>query len=474
MIEHKSDAMKRTGMGQVGHIHFVGIGGTGMGGIAEVLHNLGYQVSGSDHLSNEMTKHLTAVGIEVKLEHHPQHVLSSDVVVFSSAIPSDNSELLAAYKNGIPVIPRAVMLAELMRFHHGIAVAGTHGKTTTTSLIASILTAGDLDPTYVVGGLLNSSNSHARLGTGQYLIAEADESDASFLHLQPMLAVLTNIDSDHLESYGGDPEILKKHFIEFLHLLPFYGLAIICLDDPGISKIIKNIARPFKTYGFNPNADYFAHDIQHKKQISQFKISRRDCAGSLNVELNLPGDHNILNALAAIAVSYEIGVTDTAITTALSEFQGIARRFEILGELNIAGRKILAIDDYAHHPHELEAILTTVRQGWADKRVIIIFQPHRYTRTISLFEDFCRVLSTADKLLLLNVYSAGEQPIVGADSRTLCRAIRQRGRIEPIFVEHHEQVLPILEDIIEENDILLILGAGNISAVSSSLVQHYG
>ena len=469
-----NSAMGENPMGRVNHIHFVGIGGAGMSGIAEVLHNLGYQISGSDIHESRVTKHLGSLGINIELNHDPAQINGCDVVVYSSAITDENSELIAARSKRIPVIPRAEMLAELMRFQQGIAVAGTHGKTTTTSLVASVLAEGGFDPTYVIGGLLNSSGSHARLGTGKYLVAEADESDASFLHLQPTIAILTNVDADHLETYGGDINCLQENFIEFLHHLPFHGLAVICLDDEGVRKIMGNILKPFKTYGFDPGADYFAHDVRHEGQQSWFQVSRADHKAWLQVKLNLPGKHNILNALAAIAVAHEVGVADDSIITALAEFQGIARRCQVLGELDIQGKKVLVIDDYAHHPREINATLQAVREGWPDKRVVVIFQPHRYTRTRDLFEDFCQVLSETDKLLLLDIYSAGEKSIIGADGRSLCRAIRQRGQVDPIFVEQRDELLPLLENLIEENDLLLVLGAGDVGSISASLVQQYG
>lgn len=468
-------AIGKTSMRQIKNVYFVGIGGAGMRGIAEVLHNLGYHVSGSDHKQSQTTEYLASLGISVNFEHRAEYIQNCDVVVFSNAIMPDNPELLAARHAGIPVIPRAEMLAELMRFHQqGIAISGTHGKTTTTSLIASILAEGGLDPTYVIGGLLNSTNSHARLGTGEYLIAEADESDASFLHLHPVITVLTSINADHLENYNGDISCLEKKFLDFLHHLPFYGLGILCLDNPGVRKIINDISRPFKTYGFDSNADYVAHTVQHKEQQSWFKISRQDSAECLEIKLNLPGNHNILNATAAFAVAHQSGIADATIVHALETFQGIARRCEILGELVINHKKILLIDDYAHHPCEIKEILKTVRQGWKKRRVVVIFQPHRYTRMMYLFEDFCEVLAEIEQLFLLDVYSAGEKPIAGADSRSLCRAIRQRGAVDPIFVEQPKLLPKLLQNIIEDNDLLLILGAGDVHLVSENLVQKYG
>ena len=474
MPEHRNFAKGENAMDRVNHIHFVGIGGAGMSGIAEVLHNLGYQISGSDIRESRVTNHLRSLGIKIEFDHIPTQINGCDVVVASSAIAGDNPELIEARAHRIPVIPRAEMLAELMRFQQGIAVAGTHGKTTTTSLVASVLAEGGLDPTYVIGGLLNSSGTHARLGTGKYLVAEADESDASFLHLQPTIAILTNVDADHLETYGGDIDCLQDNFIEFLHHLPFHGLAIICLDDEGVRKIMGSILKPFKTYGFDPGADYFAHDVHHEGQQSWFQVSRADCKEWLQVKLNLPGKHNVLNALAAIAVAHEVGVADKSIINALAGFQGIARRCQVLGELTIQGKKVLIIDDYAHHPREINATLQAVRQGWSDKRVVVIFQPHRYTRTRDLFEDFCQVLAETDRLLLLEIYSAGEKPVAGADGRSLCRAIRQRGQVDPIFVEKREKIPQLLENLVEENDLLLVLGAGDVGAISASLLQQYG
>lgn len=479
MPEHRNTTMGNCGrsdnaMDRVNHIHFVGIGGAGMSGIAEVLHNLGYQISGSDIRESRVTNHLRSLGIKVELDHHRAQVDGCDVVVASSAIADDNPELIEAHEKRIPVIPRAEMLAELMRFQQGIAVAGTHGKTTTTSLVASVLAEGGFDPTYVIGGLLNSSGTHARLGTGKYLVAEADESDASFLHLQPTIAILTNVDADHLETYGGDINCLQDNFIEFLHQLPFHGLAIICLDDEGVRKIMGSILKPFKTYGFDSGADFFAHDVHHEGQQSWFQVSRADCKEWLQVKLNLPGKHNVLNALAAIAVAHEVGVADESIIRALAGFQGIARRCQVLGDLTIQGKKVLIIDDYAHHPREINATLQAVRQGWSDKRVVVIFQPHRYTRTRDLFEDFCQVLSETDRLLLMEIYSAGEKPVAGADSRSLCRAIRQRGQVDPIFVEKREEIPQLLENFVEENDLLLVLGAGDVGLVSAGLLQQYG
>ncbi len=458
---------------RVRRIHFVGIGGAGMSGIAEVLHNLGYQVSGSDLVVSRTTDYLASLGITIGHTHDPAQIEDIDAVVCSGAIAEDNPELVAARARRITVIPRAEMLAELMRLREGIAVAGTHGKTTTTSLVASILAESRLDPTYVIGGVLNSSGSHARLGTGQYLVAEADESDASFLYLQPTTTILTNIDADHLGTYRDDIGALQESFNAFLHHLPFHGLAIVCLDDARIKAMVGDLSRPFKSYGFDPQADYVAHDVHHQGGQSWFRVSHEGEKNWLEVKLNLPGRHNVLNALAAIALAREVGVSDAAIITALAEFQGIARRCQVVGELQVADKRLLLIDDYAHHPREISAILQAVRQGWRGKKICVIFEPHRYTRTRDLFEDFCAVLSTADRLLLLDVHAAGEAPIIGADSRSLCRAIRRRGPIEPIFVERRATLVSLLKHIAADGDVILVLGAGAVSSVATELQQRY-
>lgn len=461
-------------MGRVRHIHFIGIGGAGMSGIAEVLHNLGYAVSGSDMHQNQATHHLQELGISVVTGHESGHVNGSDVVVVSSAIPEDNPEWQAARARHIPVVPRAEMLAELMRFRHGIAVAGTHGKTTTTSLIASVLAEGGLDPTYVIGGLLNSSGSHARLGSSKYLVAEADESDASFLHLQPIIAVLTNIDADHLDTYDGDFALLRKNFLEFLQRLPFYGLAVICIDDDGIRAIREKIAKPVLTYSVDYDADYYARLIKQEQNKTWFQVSRADCADWLEVELNLPGKHNVQNALAAIAIAHELGVAEDSIINALSNFQGIARRCQVMGDIQIEGKNVLIIDDYAHHPSEISATLKAIHAGWPERRLVLIYQPHRYTRTCNLFEDFSQVLSEADVLFMLDVYAAGEEYVMGADSKSLCRAIRLRGQVDPIFVEQRENLNSLLLSIVKDNDILLILGAGDIGSLAPELMHQFG
>lgn len=460
-------------MGRVRHIHFVGIGGAGMSGIAELLHNLGYEVSGTDISENRTTRRLQSLGIRVSLGHDGSNVTGSDVVVYSSAVSSENPELKSAHQQRIPVIRRAQMLAELMRFHSGIAVAGTHGKTTTTSLIASVLAEGGLDPTYVIGGLLNSAGSHARLGSGKYLVAEADESDASFHHLQPVIAVLTNIDPDHLENYGGDFNSLKENFTEFLNRLPFYGLAVVCVDNPGSRGITGRITNSFITYGIDNDADFMADNIRYDKSTTEFDVIHGSEQNWSGLRLNLPGRHNVLNALAAIAVATELGVDKQTIARALENFQGIARRCHVLGDIRIDNKNVLLIDDYAHHPEEIAAILSAVKSGWPGRRVVVIFQPHRYSRTRDLFGEFRNILSTVDVLILLEIYSAGESPIEGVTGDALCRAIREHGRLEPVFVESVADVIPVLPELLRGQDILLILGAGNIGSLGGSLLDQY-
>lgn len=460
------------GMGRIKRIHFVGIGGVGMSGIAEVLTNLGYSVSGSDLANNAVTRRLQDMGAVIHTGHAAANVEGADVVVVSTAVKKDNPEVIQAHALRIPVVPRAEMLAELMRFRFGIAVAGTHGKTTTTSLIASVLAEGGLDPTFVIGGKLNSAGSNARLGTGYYLVAEADESDASFMHLQPMMAVVTNIDADHMETYGGDFEKLKQTFIEFLHHLPFYGLAVMCLDDPNVAGILGQITRPVITYGVNKDADIRASNIQPSAFQTHFTVSRKDKPDWLQITLNMPGHHNVLNALAVIAVAHEIGVEDQAIMRAFAEFQGIGRRFQRYDDIPVADGSVMHIDDYGHHPREAAAVIEAIRGGWPDRRLVLVFQPHRYTRTRDLFEDFCMVLSGVDALVLVDVYPAGEAPIAGADGRTLARAIRNRGQVDPVFVETVDQLPQALHAILQDGDILLTLGAGNIGSIAPVLKQR--
>ena len=456
-------------MGRIHRVHFVGIGGSGMSGIAEVLINLGYEVSGSDLQQNPVTKRLEKMGARVFIGHSAANVIGSDVVVISSAVKQENPEVQTAHENRIPVVPRAEMLAELMRFRYGIAVAGTHGKTTTTSLVASVLAEGGFDPTFVIGGKLNSAGTNARLGTGKYLVAEADESDASFMHLQPMMAVVTNIDADHMETYGGDFEKLKQTFVEFLLHLPFYGLAVVCIDDPNVASILPRIIRPVVTYGVSEDADVRAIDISCSGFQTYFKVVFKDEKENLSITLNMPGHHNVLNALAAIAVAHEVGVENNAIVSAFAGFQGIGRRFQHYDDIKLEQGSVMHIDDYGHHPREVAAVIEAIRGGWPDKRLVLAFQPHRYTRTRDLFEDFCMVLSEVDSLLLLDVYPAGEQPIAGADGRALARAIRTRGLVDPVFVESVEQVPDALRHVLKDGDILLTLGAGNIGAMAAQL-----
>ena len=461
-------------MGRVQNIHFVGIGGAGMCGIAEILQNLGYKISGSDLKTSDVTRHLENLGITVSYGHQPENVHGSDVVVVSSAVTANNPELETARKLRIPIIPRAEMLAEIMRFRQGIAVAGTHGKTTTTSLIASILAEDGLDPTFVIGGQLNSIGSNAKLGSGKYLVAEADESDASFMHLQPVIAVLTNIDADHLETYNNDFKCLSDTFLEFIQRLPFYGFAVVCMNDDGIQKVINSITKPYITYGIEKEADYIATDLMFDHSISSFCVSRREKNERLNIKLNLPGRHNVLNALAAISVTMELGISESAIINSLNNFQGIARRCNVLGVITIDGKKVTVIDDYAHHPSEIKAILNAVRDGWNGLRIVVIFQPHRYTRTRDLFEEFCDVLSDIEILFLLNIYPAGESPLPGVDSQSLSQAISVRRKVSPTLIENRSELYSILPDVLSDDDILLTLGAGDIGSLGSELVGNLG
>jgi len=460
-------------MGRIRAIHFVGIGGVGMGGIAEVLLNLGYQVSGSDLKENAMTRHLTSLGARIGIGHSATHVMAADVVVISSAVCSNNPEVVEARARRIPLVPRAEMLAELMRFRHGIAIAGTHGKTTTTSLIASILAQGGLDPTFVIGGRLNSVGTNARLGAGHYLVAEADESDASFLYLTPIMAVVTNIDADHMETYGGDFGRLRHAFVEFLHHLPFYGLAVLCVDDPVVRDILPEVTRRVLTYGMDDTADLWAKNMHQEGSRTRFQVLSRGRETSLEVTLNLPGRHNVLNALAAIAVAREVGVADTAIGTALASFDGIGRRFQLYGELTTPAGSVLLVDDYGHHPREVAATIAAIRCGWLTRRLVVAFQPHRYTRTRDLFEDFAAVLSEVDVLVLTEVYPAGEAPIPGANGRTLSRAVRSRGYVDPVFVERVADLPAALEGVLQDGDVLLTLGAGDIGAVAAGLAARW-
>jgi len=456
-------------MRRIHRIHFVGIGGSGMSGIAEVLINLGYAVQGSDLRANAVTARLTQLGARIFIGHEAGNVAGADVVVVSSAVAADNTEVLAAQAARLPVVQRAEMLAELMRFRHAIAVAGTHGKTTTTSLVASLLAEGGLDPTFVIGGRLKSADSHARLGAGRYLVAEADESDASFLHLQPMMAIVTNIDNDHLSTHEGDFERLKQSFVEFLHNLPFYGLAVLCADDEHVASIVPRVSRPIVTYGLGDGVDVRAVNVRREGMRSVFDVERAGRSVALPVTLSIPGRHNVLNALAAIAVATELEVPDAAIQRALANFQGIGRRLERVAEFPLRGGQVSIVDDYGHHPTEIAATLDAVRQGWPGRRLVLVFQPHRYTRTRDLIDDFAEVLCSADVLLVGEVYAAGEMPITGADGRAVCRAVRSRGKVEPVFVERIEQLAGALAGLLEPGDVILTMGAGSIGAVAHEL-----
>ena len=456
---------------KVKRVHFVGIGGAGMSGIAEVLLTQGYGVSGSDLAQGAVTRRLTSLGARVTLGHAASNVAEADVVVASSAVPTDNAELVAARERGIPVIPRALMLAELMRLKQGIAVAGTHGKTTTTSLIASVLAEGGLDPTFVIGGRLLSADSHARLGSGEFLVAEADESDASFLVLQPVLAVITNIDADHMETYGHDFARLKEAFVHFALRLPFYGVAVLCVDDANVREIMPAITKPIVTYGLAEDARVRATGVTHAAGRMQF-VARSEGRADLPVELNLAGLHNVQNALAAIAVGREVGVPDAALAKALSDFKGVGRRFQRYGEVTLAGGgHYTLVDDYGHHPAEMAATLAAARGSFPGRRLVLAFQPHRYTRTRDLFEDFVKILSTADALVLAEVYPAGESPIVAADGRALARALRVAGKIEPLFVEDVAGVAEAIRSIVRNGDVVLTMGAGSIGGVAQQLTQ---
>ncbi len=466
----KSNSLKEF-MRRIRKVHFVGIGGAGMSGIADVMNTLGYQVSGSDVASNAVTEQLKSSGVKIYHSHSVDNVSDVDVVVTSTAISADNIEVEAAKANRIPVVPRAEMLAELMRFSHGIAVAGTHGKTTTTSLVTCVLEEAGLDPTYVIGGKLNSSSTHARLGKGKYLVAEADESDASFLYLQPMISVVTNIDADHLPTYGGDFSRLKQTFVEFLHHLPFYGLAVVCVDDEEVRSLLPEITRPIIRYGIDFDADVCASNIRYQGSETSFDVLLPEAEATIEITLNMPGRHNVLNALAAICVAYELGVPSADMQTALAKFEGIGRRMHMYGEAKVAQGSVTIVDDYAHHPTEVAATLSATKNAWPDKRLVAIFQPHRYTRTRDLFDDFSQVFSDCDVLLMTEVYAAGEEPISGADGRALCAAIRARGKVNPIFVEDVENMIDDLRSILQDGDLVLTMGAGSIGRIASQLKE---
>lgn len=459
-------------MRRIRRIHFIGIGGAGMSGIAEVLINQGYEVSGSDLKASSVTERLEKKGAKVFIGHAAENITGVDVIVNSSAVNNSNPEIIHARELRIPIVRRAEMLGELMRYRHGIAVAGTHGKTTTTSLMASILAAANQDPTFIIGGLVNSTGTNAQLGASRYLVAEADESDASFLHLQPMVAIVTNIDADHMETYGGDFSKLKKTFIEFLHNLPFYGLAVLCGDDPVIRNIMPDIARPILTYGLNENNDFRAINVKQSQMHSEFDVIRPGHEEPLHIRLHIPGIHNVLNATAVIAVATDEGLSDEAIQQGLENFQGVGRRFQVYGNFPVGEGEAMLVDDYGHHPREVQAIVRAVRDGWPDRRLVMVYQPHRYTRTRDLYEDFVDVLSTVDALILLEVYSAGEDAIPGADSRHLCRSIRARGIIEPVFVETVEGVPDIIKDLVRAGDIVITQGAGNVGVLSPELAKR--
>jgi UDP-N-acetylmuramate--alanine ligase len=456
-------------MRRIRRIHMIGIGGAGMSGIAEVLVNLGYQVSGSDLRPSPVTHRLEAKGIRVCIGHARDNIGSADVVVSSSAVDELNPEVAAARAERIPVVPRAEMLAELMRYRHGIAVAGTHGKTTTTSLIAHVFAEAGLDPTFVIGGLVNSVGSNAQLGASRFLIAEADESDASFLHLQPMVTVVTNIEADHMDTYGGDFSVLRRTYLEFLHNLPFYGIAVLCVDDPVIRELLGEVTRQVITYGVADDADYRIDRVEKAGLATRFVLHRPGGQSTLALNLNMPGTHNVLNAAAAVAVACDEGLDDGSIQRGLANFSGVGRRFTHMGELMLPGGRAQLVDDYGHHPTEVRATLESSRQVWPGQRVVMIYQPHRYTRTRDLYEDFVAVLSRCDVLLLLDVYPAGEDPIAGADSRSLARSIRQRGQLEPVFVERIEDVPAVLCGIVGEGDVVITQGAGNIGRLAQEL-----
>lgn len=457
-------------MRRIRHIHFVGIGGAGMSGIAEVLKNQGYDVSGSDLKEGVVTGRLKAMGIEVQIGHREENSAKADVVVVSSAVASDNPEVASARSRRVPIVPRAEMLAEIMRYRHGIAVAGTHGKTTTTSLIASVLGEAGLDPTFVIGGKLNSAGTNAKLGGSRYLVAEADESDASFLHLTPVISVVTNIEADHMDTYGGDIEKLKQTFVDFLHNLPFYGLAVMCVDDAYVQEVIPRIARAIITYGIsNPDADYRAENIVTDGLRTHFVVKRPGERSDLTVELKMPGRHNVLNALAVIAVATDEGIADEAICQGLAAFAGVGRRFQVYGDYQTPKGTITLVDDYGHHPTEVEAVIRAAHDAWPGRRLVMLYQPHRFSRTRDLYEDFVRVLSEVDGLLLMDVYSAGEAAIPGADGRALCRSLRQRGKVEPIFVEDNREIESLLKSVLKDGDLLMTQGAGDIGGVATRL-----
>ena len=455
------------------HIHFVGIGGSGMSGIAEVLHNLGYTISGSDLADSATLQHLQSLGIATFIGHAAEHIAGAQVIVTSTAVRADNPEVVAARAQKITVVPRALMLAELMRFKTGIAIAGAHGKTTTTSLVASVLAEAGLDPTFVIGGRLNSAGANAKLGQGDYIVVEADESDASFLNLLPVMAVVTNIDADHMETYGHDFGRLKQAFLDFLHRMPFYGRDIVCTESPAICDILPQLARPVTTYGLAEGAQVRAVDVRAEQGQMRFTVLRQNGKPypPLHVTLNLPGEHNVLNALAAVAIAMELEVDDAAVLRALENFKGVGRRFQRYGELPCAGGQFTVIDDYGHHPVEMQATIAAARGAFPGRRLVLAFQPHRYTRTRDCFEDFVKVLGTVDALLLAEVYAAGEEPIQAADGRALARGLRVAGKVEPLFVADIAQMPSTIVDNARPGDVVLTMGAGSIGAVPAKVVQ---
>lgn len=461
------------GMRRIKTIHFIGVGGVGMSGIAEVLANLGYTVTGSDLHKNSGTERLSNLGIKVAYSHIAENVADCDAVVVSTAVPANNIEVITARQRRIPIVPRAEMLAELMRFKQGIAIAGTHGKTTTTSLIATVFAAANLDPTFVVGGQVNSFGFNAKLGQGGYFIAEADESDASFLHLSPMISVVTNIDRDHMETYNNDFDLLAATFLEFIHRLPFYGLAVLCIDDPAVRDLLPEITRPYITYGFSDDADIKALSWRVESRVTHFTVQIPGYAEPVAMQVNLSGKHNVLNSLAALAVALEAEIPLACIQDSLAQFKGVGRRFEVLGEFCIDDKNFTLMDDYGHHPREVQAVIDAARGSWPGRRLVMIYQPHRYTRTKALFEDFALTLSQIDILIMLNIYSAGEPQIPGVDSRSLCGSIRQRGLVDPIFVEDSEQLAAVLQSVIQDGDIVITQGAGTIGKIAKQLAQQF-
>jgi UDP-N-acetylmuramate--alanine ligase len=462
-----------SGIERIKNIHLVGIGGVGMGGIAEVLHNLGFTVTGSDMTKNELTDRLIKLGVKISFSHIAANAAECDVMVVSSAIAANNIELTIARKRRIPIVPRAEMLANLMRFKHGIAVAGTHGKTTATSLIASVFAAAGEDPTYVIGGKLSSVGLNAKLGLGKHFIAEADESDASFLLLTPIISVITNIDNDHLSFYKNDFKQLKQAFIEFINRIPFWGLCVLCNDDKHVRSIMPAVTRPMITYGFSEDSDVRAVDWQQDKFTSSFEVKFHGESETLAVTINMPGKHNVLNTLAAIAVAKEAGIGYQAIRSGLENFSGIGRRFEVVGEFKVEHSTVLLVDDYGHHPEEIKSVINAVRSGWDDKRIVMIFQPHKYSRTRDLFEDFSEVLSQVDALIMLEEYAAREEPIIGADSRSLCNNIRKRNKVEPIFLADKNAIFDAVQNILQPGDLIITQGAGDVTKVSQLLAKKF-